>query len=261
MDGTLFIAASAAIDHQKRLEVITNNLANVNTAGFKADGLAFQLESSRINQVQAEEPAPNATQPKANQEIPQYNDLMPASMHLTGYTDFSDGPAQQTGNPLDVALEGDGFFSIRTPSGVNYTRQGSFSLNREGALVTSDGYPVMGEGGELIIEGDNVAIDEEGYVSVDGNEIGRLRVVTFRNLKGLAKVGSSLFKPMNPNTVPQSAENTIIKQGYLESSNVNAIRMMTDMIAEMRMVEAYQKMIRTADTANTKAINELGRIA
>jgi flagellar basal-body rod protein FlgG len=88
-----------------------------------------------------------------------------------------------------------------------------------------------------------------------------LRIVTFNNLKGLAKVGSSLFKPTSPNTTPRPAENTLVKQGYLESSNVNAIRMMTDMIAEMRMVEAYQKMIRTADTANTKAINELGRIA
>ena len=258
MDGTLYIAASAALDHQRRLEVITNNLANVNTDGFKADGLAFRLDTG--NRDQADGTTQEAAAIKPNQAIPQYNDYMPATMKLTGYTDFSDGPARQTGNPLDVALEGRGFFSVRTPGGVNYTRQGSFALNQEGALVTSDGYPVMGEGGELVIEGENVAIDEEGYVSVDGNEVGRLRIVTFTNLNGLVKVGSSLFKPSSPNTVPQSAENTIVKQGYVESSNVNAIRMMTDMIAEMRMVEAYQKMIRTADTANTKAINELGRI-
>jgi flagellar basal-body rod protein FlgG len=185
---------------------------------------------------------------------------MPATMKLTGYTDFSEGPSRHTGNPLDVALEGDGFFSVRTPSGVGYTRQGSFSLNPDSVLVTSDGYPVMGDGGEITIEGQSVAIDQEGYITVDGNEVGRLQIVSFADPNKLEKVRGTLFKPSASGPAPQPVENTVVKQGYLENSNVNAIRMMTDMITEMRMVEAYQRMIRSSDSANTKAINELGRI-
>jgi len=253
MNGTLYIAASAALDHQRRLEVLTNNLANVNTAGFKADDIAFQVTARASDQ---EETDNEATKEPAQRS----NDNLPATMKLSGYTDFSAGASRHTGNALDVALEGKGFFSVQTPSGTQYTRQGSFTFNQDGVLVTQDGHPVVGEGGEITIEGKTVVIDEEGYISVDGNEVDRLKIVLFSNQKTLAKVGNSLFTAAESGQTPQTAENVVVKQGYLENSNVNAIRMMTDMIAEMRIVEAYQKMMRTADTANTKAVNELGRL-
>jgi len=258
MNGTLYIAASAALDHQRRLEVLTNNLANVNTAGFKADDIAFQVTSPGVDLEETKNEA--VKDETARGSAQQNNDNLPATLKLQGYTDFSAGPSRHTGNSLDVALEGDGFFSVQTPSGVQYTRQGSFALDQEGVLVTQDGRPVMGEGGAITIEGKKVTIDEQGYVSVDGNEVDRLSIVVFSNQQALAKVGSSLFAAAGSGETGRPAENVVVKQGYLESSNVNAIRMMTDMIAEMRIVEAYQKMMRTADTANTKAVNELGRL-
>jgi flagellar basal-body rod protein FlgG len=248
MNGSLYIAASAALDHQRRVDVLTNNLANANTAGFKADDVTFQVATQDPGQEGDAELRRTAI-----------NNL-PATLRLAGYTDFSAGASRPTGNALDVALEGNGFFSVSTPNGTQYTRQGNFTLNQDGVLVTQDGYPVLGEGGEITIEGQKVVIDEEGYIRVDGNEVDRLSLVMFDDLKTLTKVGSSLFTTTTPGQTPATAENVSVKQGYLENSNVNAIRVMTDMITEMRIVEAYQKMIRTADSADTKAVNELGRI-
>jgi len=257
MSDTLYIAASAALDHQTRLEVLANNLANVNTAGFKADDVAFQVEY--YTQPQGEDPPADAETEVDLERFPSQDDL-PAAIILTGYTDFSGGPSRHTGNSLDVALEGNGFFSVNTPSGIQYTRQGSFTLDQDGRLVTSDGHLVMGEGGEITIEGQKVTIDEEGYINVDGNEIDRLAIVTFSDLKGLTKVGSSLFATTDSGQIPEPAEQAVVKQGFLENANVNAIRMMTDMIAEMRMVEAYQKIVQTADRATSDAVNTLGTI-
>jgi flagellar basal-body rod protein FlgG len=251
------MAASAAMDHQMRLDVLANNLANVNTAGFKADDVAFQV--THATEMTPGEAPDEAADGSATERFPDPNDL-PSAIKLTGYTDFSAGPSRRTGNPLDIALQGNGFFCIGTPGGIQYTRQGNFTLDQEGSLVTSDGHPVLGEGGSITIEGGQVDIDDQGVVTVDGNEIDRLRIVTFSSPNGLTKVGSSLFSTAGSGQAPQSAANVSVKQGYLENANVNAIRTMTDMIAEMRMVEAYQKIVQTADRTSSNAVNTLGTI-
>jgi flagellar basal-body rod protein FlgG len=175
--------------------------------------------------------------------------------------DFSQGAIQTTGNPLDVAINGDGFFSIQTPDGVQYTRQGSFTLNTEGVLVTQDGYPVMGEGGEIALEEGTVEIDMQGTLYVDGDEVGRLQITDFPNAGSLKKTGNGRFIPTDPALQGRQPEDTIVRQGHLESANVNPVSAMTEMIETSRAFEAYQKVIQSTDEATAKSINDVGRTA
>ena len=173
MPGEIYMAAAAALAYEKRLEVIANNLANVNTAGFKRDEVSFQAYlTSAEGQAQAVQP-PYQT-PQAGSSF---------WISYESRTDFSPGPLKMTGNPLDLALNGKGFFSVESPSGTVYTRRGNFTLSSEGVLVTQEGWPVQGEGGgEIRIEGRNggpngleVSIGKDGTVQVNGRKVGRLQ--------------------------------------------------------------------------------------
>jgi flagellar basal-body rod protein FlgF len=173
-------------------------------------------------------------------------------------TDFTQGGLQRTGNPLDVAINGEGFFSIQTPGGIQYTRQGSFTIDSDGVLITQDGYPVLGEGGSLTLEEGTIEIDTDGTISVDGDEVGRLQVTDFVDPQVLKKTGISRFVATRENAGGRQAEDVSLRQGFIESSNVNPVKAMTEMIETSRMFEAYQKVITTADEANAKSIQDVG---
>jgi flagellar basal-body rod protein FlgG len=250
MSGSIYISAAGALNQQKRLEILANNMANVNTSGFKEDRTAFRIydlessaaaDKSRSGSVGKSEPflpLPSGTQPV-----------------------FSQGGLRQTGNPLDLTIEGDGFFSIQTPEGIRYTRDGGFNLNKAGVLVTKDGFPVLGEGGEIKISDDDKAftVDAEGNVSADEKQIGRLKIVDFSRPYQLAKAGNTLFELKDKGVKEITAERFQTKQGYIELSNVNVIKSMTEMIEAFRGYESYQKVIKSIDDANGKAVNEIGR--
>ena len=183
------------------------------------------------------------------------------------YTDHSSGPLKQTGDDFDLALEGDGFFCVQTPDGVQYTRKGDFTLNADGVLVTRNGFPVLGEGGEITVTSNEnpnqyakFAVDEQGNVSVDGKQVDTLRVVTIAELDRLTKTGDTLFKAPVAGAGEVKAENFRVSQGFIELSNVDAVKMMTEMIEVLRGYESYQKVIQAADDANSKAINQIGTI-
>jgi len=257
MSGAIYMAASGALAYEKRLQIISNNLANINTVGYKMDAghfRMFDLEPS------GDPAADNPDQPdasRADQFWIQFN------MH----TDFSNGGLKNTDNDFDLALVGDGFFCVQTPDGVQYTRKGDFTLNAEGVLVTQDGWPVLGDGGEIKINSQTstlkhqkFAVDAEGNILVDGKEVGSLRIVDFPKPYRLEKVGDSLFKPATPAAGEHTAEEVNVSQRFLELSNVNAVKMMTEMIEVLRGYESYQKMIRSMDETNARAINEVGKI-
>lgn len=246
MSGGMYLAAAGALVQQLRLEVLSNNVANISTNGYKGDRSIFQI--------------PQETEPQTVEtSIEGVQPLSPYAPPFATVIDFSQGAIRQTGNPLDVAISGSGFFSIQTPDGVQYTRQGNFTLDSNGVLITPDGNPVMGEGGEITLEEGTVEIDLQGAVYQDGDEVGRLQIADINNSETLKKAGNGRFVGSEETTVGERPENTTLSQGYLESANVNPVRAMTEMIETSRAFEAYQKVIQSADEATSKSINDVGK--
>jgi flagellar basal-body rod protein FlgF len=250
MSGSIYLAASGAMLEQMRLEVLANNIANVNTPGFKQDLPIFRVSES----------SPESSAPSGGDVSAIRQEILPYASPFEYWTDFSTGPLKNTGNPLDLALVGDGFFVVRTPEGERYTRQGSFRLNDEGILCTQDGYPVLGQGGDIAIDGQQITVGQDGTIEVDGQQVATLRLVNFSAPESLQKAGNSLFVNAAESGINPEIEATGIQvdQGFVELSNVNAIRAMTDMIECLRVSESYQKVIRSADEATAKTINEVG---
>jgi flagellar basal-body rod protein FlgF len=238
----LFAAASGMLADQIRQDVIANNLANATTAGFKGDtavGEAFP--SLLINQLQT-----GATVGK----------LGLGSRITEVATDGSQGALRQTGNTYDLAVAGDGWFSVQGPNGVAYTQNGAFTTDAKGQLVTADAQPVLDDGGRPITVGNNATISPDGRVSVDGRQVAKL-AVTVLDPKRLHKLGDNLYT----GTVMKGATPGRVEQGYLESSNVNSVKEMVDLISTMRSFEAGQKAVQALDDTLGKAVNDVGRIS
>jgi flagellar basal-body rod protein FlgF len=255
MSGDMYIAAAGALACEKRLQIISNNLANANTVGFKMDEGYFK-------QIDPNDPA---LQTLGSVDPESRADLFWTNFSV--YTDHSNGAWKHTGSDFDLALEGDGFFCVQKPDGVHYTRKGDFTLNADGVLVTRNGWPVLGEGGEITVTSNKnpnqyakFAVDEQGNVSVDGRQVDTLRIVNIADLARLTKAGDTLFKPPAGGAAEIRAANCRISQGFIELSNVNAVKMMTEMIEVMRGYESYQKVIQAADEADSKAINQIGTV-
>lgn len=241
----MYSAVSGNIAAMERMDVIANNLANINTAGFKKDRMIFD---SMLNS--AKNPTLSAG-------------TVTDAPVLSGYsieTDFSAGPQKQTGNPLDLALDGSGFFVVNTPQGKAYTRQGSFHLDGNGKVVTADGYEVQGGGGPITIKGGKVEINEKGELSVDGQQVTTLSVVDFPKPYQLQKIGSALFVPSVPETTEQPTTNTNIRQGAIEDSNVQPLQEMVNLMENSRFYERCVKTVQSYDQMANKAANELGKV-
>jgi flagellar basal-body rod protein FlgG len=256
MSGEIYMAAAAALAYEKRMEVIANNLANVNTAGFKRDDVAFQAYLSAAEGGGA----------AINPPYPVGQTGASFWVSYESRTDFSPGPLQQTGNRLDLALNGKGFFSVESPDGTVYTRRGNFALSPEGVLVTQEGWPVQGTGGEIRLDAGNagpsgldVSVGEDGTVRLSGRNVGQLRIEDFAEPSRLNKIGQGYFKPADETAGTAPGEDIRIAQGFLEMSNVEAVRAMTEMIEILRGYESYQRVIRSVDEANAKSISEVGR--
>ncbi len=255
MSGSIYMAATGAMAYERRLQVLSNNLANVNTAGFKKDNGRFQAFS--------------LSETTPNNELTLFGNRSHAPaywMQYSTYTDFSSGEMKKTGSPFDLAITGRGFFCIQTPDGVRYTRRGDFTVDKDEVLVTQEGYPVLGQGGEIQIkmakpseDKREFSVSEDGFVTVDGSQVDRLRIVDFTNSSGLEKAGHNFYRAVNPRALEDMDEDLQITQGFLELSNVNVIKMMTEMIEVVRGYESYQKTIRAIDDMNARMINEVGR--
>ncbi len=243
MNSGIYTAISGSVSLMDRLDVQANNLANLNTAGFKKDTIRFETLLASA--------APDGTEQSPDS---------PALVQQTFGIDFSAGSLQKTDNTFDLALDGDGFFVVNTPDGRAYTRQGNFRIDATGKLVTTDGYEVLGGGGPILLNGGTVSIDTAGKILVEGTETGAIDVVDFPKPYELLRGGGGLYLPGNPGVTGQPAQNTRVMQGYLESSNVNAIEEMVRLIETSRMSETCQRMVQTYDTITGKAVNEIGKV-
>jgi flagellar basal-body rod protein FlgG len=250
----LYAAVSGSLAHEKRLAILTNNLANVNTVGFKADRPVFQVEPlpSVVGPLVMSETAPAVMMP-----LNRFQEHDSAQTRLSAmYTNFTQGDLRTTGNPLDVALEGRGFFAVQTADGVAYTRQGTFSLNPEGVVVTAQGLPVLGDKGPLRLPQGKIEIDATGQVRAGGTVVDRLRVVDWPQPYALEKRGDSLFRSV----VPQPSEttaNALVRQGAIETANVEPVRLLVSVIETSRAYEAYQRVIQAFNDTAGRAVNDI----
>jgi flagellar basal-body rod protein FlgG len=241
----IYAAASGMLAESLRTDATANNLANVNTAGFKKDAAVNKsfadMLISRINDGPVQ-PVGNVGTGAEVDEI--------VAIHTQGMM-------RHTGNPLDLAIEGQSYFAVETPAGVRYTRNGAFARNSLGELTTADGHAVLAENGRLVVNGTSVTVSEEGIISVDGVEAGRLRLAEFTDEKQLIKEGSSLFRDAGAG---QKQATGLVRQETLEMSNVNAVGEMVNLINGYRAYEVNAKAVQAHDQLLDKAVNEVGTV-
>jgi flagellar basal-body rod protein FlgG len=246
MDSGLYTAYSGLRATADLLDVVANNLANVNTTGFKSDETFQKMYNRAVAEAGA---GP-------------LEDAMNNSAAIGGsLSNFEPGVMKATGRELDVAIEGKGFLAIQGPSGIYYTRNGSLHLNAEGGLVTSENLPVLGENGPIQIPAGRLAISAGGEIEVEGNAVDTLRIVNFPDKQVLEKVGDSMFRSVGLEGVVVEPGQRTIRQGTLEQSNVNAVREMVVMIDIMRRFEALQKTVFTLmNEINERTIDQVGEV-
>jgi len=223
-------------------DVVANNLANVNTTGFKKDAVHFKRlldERLSLDSLHGGE-----------SEVASSEETL---------INFSQGELQPTNVKTDFAIDGDGFFVIQTPEGQRFTRDGNFKLNQDNQLVTSTGNLVLGEAGPIQLLPGDFDVKANGEIYQKGTLIDRFQIVTFPKPLPLKKSGENLFELTLPNVRPQESEKFILQQGYLEGSNVNAISEMVRMIDVSKNFEAGQKAIRAQDATLDKVINQTAR--
>ena len=246
MNATMYKVLSGAIAQMRRLEVVSENLANVNTIGHKGGHVAF-------TEVLAE-----ASQQKGR----------PGGFVAVGEqrTDFSQGILQQTGNPLDLAIDGEGFFVIGTARGARYTRQGNFTRAGDGTVMTLLGEPLLGETGPIRVPGKDVQITPEGTVVTEEGKVGKLQIVRFADPRTLTKEGQGLFRAPDgaaqPAAVPAGriGAGGNVLQGYVEEANVTPIDAMVSLITTQRQFDMYTRALKTIDAATEKVLNEAARL-
>ena len=232
----LLESVETLLNQEQRLNQVTNNLANVDTPGFKKETVTFDEMLYQAN--------------RSRQRV---------GKGLRIDTIHQQGVVQKTDAPLDLAISGDGFFKVETPAGVRYTRAGNFQRNNEGLLVTANGYPVLGETGPITITGTKVDVAGDGRLYVDGVQVNRLAVIT-ADPKALKKEGENLFR-LADGAAEQDSPNSQLMQGHLEKSNVNTVTEMTEMIDLYRAYEGQQKMIRAVDDMDDLAVRKVGSLA
>ncbi len=262
MNEAIFIAASGGKKEMRKMDITSNNLANVNNSGFKKDSLVFESLIPPLEPDLSFDASRNALLPpelgNADVTYVTVSEMM---------TDHSKGFFVKTDNELDVALQGEGYLTVETPYGIRYTRKGNLGIDTQGRLVTQNGFPLLDDGDQPIVIQSNsqdITIDPDGNISLgtgSGNTpIAQLQLVDFKDKHKLIKEGDGLFKWSDEDIPPDPAQNMSLRQGFLENSNVNVVEEMGQMVTALRAFEAYQQVIQTVDRLNNQSVNTLGRL-
>ena len=278
--SNIWVPLSGQLAQQRKVETIANNVANANTVGFKKDQLVFKEHLTAF------------TQGVQDIDIPR-KEFSPADFYHTqgaenamvavdgNFTIHEQGQFIPTSNPLDVALKGEGFLEVLTPTGVRFTRKGNLSINRESELVTDQGFKVLGsleatsealrdpasinsfpKPEDRVVKiptNSKLTVSLDGELLTKGGSIGKLSIVEFADKHALKKEGNSLFITPDEANVIRTDIKTTVNQGFLEGSNVNAIEEMSDLIQAHRHFESIQKAINAYDSISGKAANEIGK--
>ncbi len=258
MGNGIFSAVSGSKAQGEYLDVIANNLANANTVGYKADELRF---GEHITKAKAET---GGTSPILDNEPPQESaNLQKRSQIFTKvlgtFTDWSQGGLRRTGNDLDLALKGEGFFKIQKEGKIFYTRDGQFKLGEDGQLQHASGDPVLDDGDSPIrVEDGRIRIGEDGTVFQEDREVARIGVFTVPDKNAMKKAGSNLYEYQKERTAPpEEASETKVLQGHLERSNINPIREMVKMINANRHFDTINKAIQSYKSMDERSIRDV----
>jgi len=277
----LWTSVSGAASQAANVDIISNNLANSDTAAFKKDAPTFKEYLSVQEREHGAQDIPRG--PIKDKEFYPLDGRDQSFVVMDGtYTNFKQGNLRVTNSPLDVAMDGPGFIEVSTPSGVRYTRQGSLKLAMDGRLVTNDGYPVLSSqpGGlaaptsgrapanvadaarfiNLRDRGGNVSITGAGEIYAGDQLIAKLSVVEFQDNNKLRKIGGSLYENGDPANYSSNPPKTIVRQGVIETSNVNPIEEMTNLIKANRMFEADLKAMKTYGEMMGRESNDIGKL-
>ena len=239
MENSVFVALSRQSTLKREMDVIANNLANMNTTGFKAEKMMFveHLVKSRGG-----------------------DRLLPVKLSfardVAQITDLTEGQIKTTGNPLDVAIKNEGYFVVETPNGERYTRNGRFEIDNQGQLVNQEGFPVLTQAGVPVVfapEDTDISIARDGTISTINGELGQIRLVTFENAQNLNKEAGGL---LNTDDQPNDAENPKMIQGALEGSNIQPILEISKMIKTHRAFDSVRSFIEREDQRQKKMIEK-----
>lgn len=269
----IWVPLSGQIAQQRKVETIANNIANANTAGFKKDQLAFKehltslSKNGEVIDLPRKEWSPDDFYRSQGGEN--------AFVKVDGsYTDFKQGALSPTNNPLDFALSGKGFFEVLTPQGIRYTRNGSFSLGKNGELITSQGFKLLGRvseeqeqtnGNDDAIEARIIkvptdkgfSVSTSGEVFSSNGKVADISVVEFKDPHALRKQGQNLFINNDSTNIVRNDIETVVRQNFIEGSNVNAIKEMSELINAHRHFENIQQAIKTYDQISGSIVNDI----
>jgi flagellar basal-body rod protein FlgF len=242
MDPMTAIAASGLRSRMESLDLLANNMANATTGGYKADREFYSLYTA----PEAEESGSSTTMPVIQQP----------------WIDLSQGPIANTGNSLDLALSGNGFFSVAGPNGTLYTRNGGFHISSNGQLVNADGYAVRSASGTPLTAQSTLPIDisRAGTVTQDGQPIGQLDIADFTGTAALAKQGGNYFRVVDPSVKPAAPSGTTVEQGKLEASNTGTAESAVRLVSIMRQFEMLQKAVMIGNDMSKQAIEQVAKV-
>jgi flagellar basal-body rod protein FlgF len=239
MDPITAIAASGLRARMESLDLLANNIANASTGGYKADREFYSLYI-------APEAEGDTTMPLIERP----------------WVDHAQGTLHATGNPLDVAISGKGFFAVNGPSGPLYTRNGNFRVSADGKLTSADGYAVRdSQGAAITVRGNRpLEIARDGTITQDGVATSKLEIVDFAATAGLSKQGSNYFRIADPSLRPTAASGSIVQQGQLEAANTGSAEAAVRLVSVMRQFEMLQKAVTLGSEMNKRAIEEVAKV-
>jgi flagellar basal-body rod protein FlgF len=241
MNNGIYAASAGLLARTQQLDVAANNLANANTTGFRGSRVSFQTQMM------------TASANVSTRAVSSFGVLGEPQ------TDFTQGSLLQTGNPLDLALEGEGFFAVQSPTGTQYTRNGNFRITRNGQLVTAEGFPVLGINGPVMLPNGNAEISSAGVISINGDIAGQIQLNDFDHSVPLTPLGNGYY------SAPQAAATVTtqlsVRQGSLESSNISPIASAVGLISIQRNAEMMQRALSTFnDEFNKTAAQDLPKV-
>ncbi|KFL28437.1 hypothetical protein JP75_24560 [Devosia riboflavina] len=244
MENAQLISLSRQMALQRHMDMVANNIANVNTTGFKAEQLLFEEYKMPV---------------AAHGDFSGDDRTLSYVQDWATIQDFSDGAMVQTDAPLDLAISGEGFFTVQTAAGERWTRGGAFQINNEGTLVDLSGNPVLGDGGQIQFgpEETDIRVGADGSISSSAGAKGRLRIVEFEEVQALTREGNNLMSGGTP--IP--ATNSRVLQGFTEKSNVSGVAEMAEMIRVTRAYESIASLGQKQDDMRRDAIKRLGSVS